>query len=264
MPPKLCHWSLGTCTLSPGRKTHNVMPISRLAALFRTALVALVLAPLLAFAADFPHETSDLTVDPAVKWGRLDNGLRYALLHNQEPKGRVSVRLAVKVGSLYENENQRGLAHFLEHMAFNGSVHFPSANVVEFFQKLGMDFGGDTNASTNFDRTIYQLELPDTKPGTLRESLTFFADVAGGLKLETREIEKERGIILSEKRARDSVGLRTFVAELEFLVPDTRFPQRIPIGVDEVIKSADHARFAEFYDAWYRPERMVLVIAGDI
>ena len=240
------------------------MPISRLAAFFRTALIAFVLLPLPAFASDFPHETSDLTVDPAVKWGRLDNGLRYALLHNQEPKGRVSARLAVKVGSIYENENQRGLAHFLEHMAFNGSVHFPSANVVEFFQKLGMDFGGDTNASTNFDRTIYQLELPDTKPETLRESLTFFADVAGGLKLETKEIEKERGIILSEKRARDSVGLRTFVAELEFLVPDTRFPQRIPIGVDEVIKSADHARFAEFYDAWYRPERMVLVIAGDI
>ena len=240
------------------------MPTARSAPALRRVLIALFVAPLLAFAADFAHETSDLPVDPAIRWGRLDNGLRYALLHNTEPKGRVSARLAIKVGSIYENENQRGLAHFLEHMAFNGSRHFPSANVVEFFQRLGMGFGGDTNASTNFDRTIYQLELPDTKPETLRESLTFFADVAGGLLLETKEIDKERGIILSEKRARDSVGLRTFVAELEFLVPDTRFPQRLPIGTEDVINHATRERFAEFYDAWYRPERMVLVLAGDV
>jgi zinc protease len=230
----------------------------------RVLFAALVLAPLLAFAGDFAYQGSDLTVDPAVTWGRLDNGLRYALVHNQEPKGRVSVRLAVKVGSLYENENQRGLAHFLEHMAFNGSTHFPAASVVEFFQRLGMDFGGDTNASTNFDRTIYQLELPDTKPATLREGLTFFADVGGGLLLEPDKITKERGIILSEKRARDSVGLRTFLAELEFLVPDTRFPQRLPIGLEEVIRNAQRERFKEFYDAWYRPERMFVVVAGDI
>ncbi len=226
-------------------------------------LIALLLAPLLAFAADFPHQVSDLPVDPRVRWGKLDNGLRYALLHNPEPRGRISARLAIRVGSLYENDNERGLAHFLEHMAFNGSRHFPAANVVEFFQKLGMDFGGDTNASTGFDRTIYQLELPDTKPETLHESLTFFADVAGGLLLESKEIDKERGIILSEKRARDSVGLRTFMAELEFLVPDTRFPQRLPIGTEKVISTADRERFTAFYDAWYRPERMVLVLAGD-
>ena len=230
----------------------------------RAIFAALVLAPLLAFAAGFAHETSDLPVDPAIRWGRLDNGLRYALIHNQEPKGRVSLRLAVQVGSLQESENQRGLAHFLEHMAFNGSRHFPAASVVEFFQRLGMDFGGDTNASTNFDRTIYQLELPDTKPSTLREGLTFFADVAGGLTLDPAEITKERGIILSEKRARDSVGLRTFLAELEFLVPDTRFPQRLPIGLEDVVRNAPREQFAEFYDTWYRPERMFVVIAGDI
>jgi len=236
----------------------------RSAPALRRLFLALLVAPLLALAADFPHETSDLPVDPAIHFGRLPNGLRYAILHNQEPKGRVSARLAIRVGSVYENDSQRGLAHFLEHMAFNGSRHFPSDTVVEFFQRLGMGFGGDTNASTNFDRTVYQLELPDTKPETLRESLTFFADVAGGLLLNSKEINKERGIILSEKRARDSVGLRTFVAELEFLVPDTRFPQRIPIGDEEVIKTATRDRFVEFYDTWYRPERMVLVLAGDI
>ena len=147
------------------------MSLPRPARLARALLAALALAPLPAFAADFAHEASDLTVDPAVHWGRLDNGLRYALVHNLEPKGRASLRLAVQVGSLFENENQRGLAHFLEHMAFNGSRHFPAASVVEFFQRLGMEFGGDTNASTNFDRTLYQLELPDTQPATLRQGL---------------------------------------------------------------------------------------------
>ena len=231
---------------------------------FRPALALLLLTPLLAGAADFAHETSDLPVDPAVTWGRLDNGLRYALLPNAEPRGRISVRLAIRVGSIYENDVQRGLAHFLEHMAFNGSRHFPAAHVVEFFQRLGMDFGGDTNASTGFDRTIYQLELPDNQPETLRESLTFLADVADGLRLDPKAIEKERGIILSEKRARDSVGLRTFLAELEFLVPDTRFPQRLPIGSEKVIATADRDRFVAFYNAWYRPERMILVLAGDL
>jgi zinc protease len=240
------------------------MTFAHPASFLRCTPVIFILVPLLAFAADFAHETSDLPADPAVKWGRLENGLRYAIRPNHEPKGRVSVRLAVQVGSLFENENQRGLAHFLEHMAFNGSRHFPPATVVEFFQRLGMDFGGDTNASTNFDRTIYQLELPDTKPGTMREAFTFFADVAGGLLLDPPQIEKERGIILSEKRVRDSVGLRTSLAELEFLVPETRFPQRLPIGLEDVIKTATRERFVEFYDAWYRPERMFLVVAGDI
>ncbi len=237
-------------------------PVRRLGSLIFALL--LIPAALATRTTDFVHQTSDLPADPAIKWGKLDNGLRYALLRNPEPQGRISARLAIKVGSVYENENQRGLAHFLEHMAFNGSKHFPAANVVEFFQRLGMNFGGDTNASTGFDRTIYQLELPDTKVATLRESLTFFADVAGGLLLDPAEIEKERGIILSEKRARDSVGLRTFVAELEFLVPATRLPQRLPIGTEEVIKTAARERFTEFYDAWYRPERMCLVIVGDV
>jgi len=233
----------------------------------RVAWLAFTLccAPLAAFAAAmFPHQASDLPADPAITWGRLDNGLRYALLRNAEPKGRISARLAIKTGSLQETENQRGLAHFLEHMAFNGSRNFPAADVIEFFQKLGMDFGGDTNASTGFDRTIYQLELPDTKPETLRESLTWFSDVAGGILLDPAEIDKERGIILSEKRARDSVGLRTFMAELDFLVPDTRLPQRLPIGTEEVLRNAKRDRFLEYYDTWYRPERMILVLVGDL
>ena len=231
----------------------------------RLALLAcLLFTPLLTQAAPFAAETSDLPADPGVRWGRLDNGLTYAVLTNREPKGRVSLRLAVRTGSLYENENQRGLAHFLEHLAFNGSTHFPAGTLVEYFQRLGMNFGGDTNASTDFEHTTYQLELPDTKPETLKEAFTYFTDVAGGLLLNPTEIDKERGIIESERRARDSVEFRTFLDELDFVVPDTRFPQRIPIGTTEVIASATRDRFVEFYDTWYRPERMLVVVVGDI
>lgn len=224
----------------------------------------LALAPLLSSAAaTFPQENSDLPVDPAVKWGRLENGIRYAILPNHEPKGRASLRFVVHTGSLNETDEQRGLAHFLEHMAFNGSTHFAPGTLVEFFQRLGMSFGGDTNASTGFDRTIYLLELPDTKTETVDRAFTLFADYAGGLLLLDDEINKERGIIMSEKRARDSIEFRQFVGEFEFLLPDARFIQRIPIGTEEVITKAPRARFVEYYDTWYRPELISIIAVGD-
>jgi zinc protease len=216
-------------------------------------------APAVAFA----HESSDLPVDPTIRWGHLDNGLRYAVRANREPKGRASLRFAVRAGSLHESEDQRGLAHFLEHLAFNGTAHFPPGTMVEYFQRLGMSFGGDTNAFTGFDRTVYQLELPDTLPTTVEKALTLFADYAGGLLLDVSEIDKERGVILAEKRDRDSVEYRTFLAEFEFLLADTRFPQRMPIGTEEVIKRAQRERFADFYDTWYRPENILVVAVGD-
>ena len=150
-------------------------------------------------------EVSGLKPDPAVHWGKLDNGLRYAVMANGEPRGRASLRFAVSVGSIDENERQRGLAHFLEHMAFNGSTHFPDGSMVEYFQHLGMSFGGDTNASTGSDRTEYQIELPDTRPETLIQALTLFADFADGLTLDQKAMDKERGIILAEQRDRDSL-----------------------------------------------------------
>jgi zinc protease len=212
----------------------------------------------------FPQETSDLVPDPTARFGRLPNGLRYVIYPNVEPKGRASLRLLVKAGSLNETDEQRGLAHFLEHMAFNGSTHYAPGTLVEFFQRMGMSFGGDTNASTGFDRTVYLLELPDVKPATLAEGLQVFADYAGGLLLEPSEIDQERGIILSEKRTRDSVGFRTFVAQFEFLLGGTLFPQRIPIGTEAVIQNAPREQFVDFYNAWYRPELMSVVVVGDI
>lgn len=234
--------------------------MSALARLF--ALVVLV--SIGQAAAPFPHETSDLTPDPAARFGSLPNGVRYVVYPNHEPKARASLRLLIEAGSLHERDDQRGLAHFLEHMAFNGSTHYAPGTLVEFFQRMGMSFGGDTNASTGFDRTVYMLELPDVNEATLTEGLQVFTDYAHGLLLEPKEIERERGIILSEKRTRDSVGFRTFVAQFEFLLGGTLFPQRIPIGDASVIENAPRESFVDFYNTWYRPELMSVVAVGDI
>ncbi|HWA08801.1 MAG TPA: insulinase family protein [Opitutaceae bacterium] len=237
--------------------------------LLRPALLAfLLLSPGLRAATTtvmpFAQASSDLKPDPAARFGTLPNGFRYVIRPNREPKNRASLRLLVQAGSLFENENQRGLAHFLEHMAFNGSTHYAPDTLVEFFQRMGMNFGGDTNAYTSFDRTVYMLELPDTKDGTVAEGLKVFGDYAGGLLLLDKEIDKERGVILSEKRTRDSVDYRTYEAEYNFVLGSTLFPHRMPIGLQDIIEKSDRAPFLDFYNTWYRPERMTVVVVGDI
>ncbi|MBA3849242.1 MAG: peptidase M16 [Opitutus sp.] len=226
-------------------------------------LALLALAPLAGRAQDFPHQKSDLPADPGIRWGRLGNGLRYAIMANHEPKGRASLRIVLRAGALHEADDQRGLAHFLEHMAFNGSKNFAPGTLVEYFQRLGMSFGGDTNASTGFDRTLYMLELPDTKDETLGKAFTLFSDYLGGLLLLDNEIDKERGVILAEKTARDSIEFRQFIGEFEFLLPESRFIHRIPIGTEEVIAHAPRERFVDFYDTWYRPDNALVVAVGD-
>lgn len=212
----------------------------------------------------FPQADSDLKADPQALFGTLPNGLRYVVRPNHEPKGQVSLRLLVLAGSFQEKPEQRGLAHFLEHMAFNGSTHFAPGTLVERLQRLGMGFGADTNASTSFDHTLYQLELPNTEPATVTEGLQILADYGGGLLLEQAMVDKERGIILSEKRSRDSVGYRTFVASAEFMQAGTRVPERLPIGLTDVIEKSNRERFVDFYDTWYRPELLTVLVVGDI
>ena len=186
------------------------------------------------------------------------------VLPNREPRGRAALRLLVLAGSLEEREDQRGLAHFLEHMAFNGSAHYPPGTLVEYFQRLGMSFGGDTNAYTSFDRTAYKIALPNTRPATVADGLQVFADMAGGLLLRPNMIAKERPIILSEKRTRDSIDYRQFVASFEFLLGDSLFPARLPIGLQPVIEQATRDRFVDYYNAWYRPERMAVIVVGEV
>ena len=212
----------------------------------------------------WPPPATDIPTDPALIHGRLENGLAYAVLPNHEPRERASVRLYVRAGSLDETDEQRGLAHFLEHMAFNGTRHFPADTLVEYFQRQGMSFGADTNAHTSFDHTLYMLELPTGDAARLAEGFKVLRDFADGMLIEQDEVEKERGIILAEKRARDSVEFRTALAEYAFILPDVRMSQRWPIGVAETLADADATRIRAYFETWYRPENVAVVVVGEI
>ena len=212
----------------------------------------------------WPHEHSDLRPDPAAVWGRLDNGVRYVLLPNSTPKNRVSLRLHVAAGSLMEQEDQRGLAHFLEHMAFKGSRNMPAGDLVQYLERLGMAFGADTNARTGFESTVYQLELPSNDAAMLDRSLMVLRETADGLLIPEAEMQKERGVVLSEKRLRDTASARAMEANLEFLLPGSRAAQRMPIGLESVISTAPRQRLLEFYHQWYVASRLTVIAVGAV
>ena len=211
----------------------------------------------------WPHEASDLKPDANAVWGKLDNGLRYVILPEPAAPGRPSLRLYMRVGSLMETEKQQGIAHFLEHMAFNGTKHFPDGEMWEYLQRLGMGAGADSNAHTGWDKTVYELDLPRTSEEFTAEGLKWFRDVLDGMLLEQRQIDRERGVILSEQRARDSVDLRAIVSNLTFTMPDTMVWRRLPIGKIETIRTMPRERFVDFYETWYTPARAVIVAAGN-
>jgi len=209
------------------------------------------------------RQTGALTPDPALITGTLDNGFRYAVMKNDRPARRVHMHLVVEAGSIHETDDQQGLAHYLEHMLFNGTSHFPPGELVKYFQSIGMGFGNDVNAHTGFFRTVYDLHLPSGDRKELRDGLLVMADYAEGALILESEVDKERGVILSEKRSRDSAPYRTYKAALNFELPGSRIIQRYPIGIEEVIQATGRDRLKSFYDTWYRPERMTLVMAGD-
>lgn len=210
------------------------------------------------------HDSSDLKPDPSVTFGTLDNGLRYAIMPNSEPPNRISMRLFVDAGSLMENEEQQGLAHFIEHMAFNGTKNFPAGEMVEYFQRLGMSFGGDTNAHTSFKETVYKLELPKPELDMVDQGMLLFRDYADGMLMSQEEIEKERGVILSELITRDSAEWRTQKEAYKFALPDSLISKRFPIGTKEVIKGAGRTQFISYYKKWYTPDRMAIIVVGDV
>lgn len=212
----------------------------------------------------WPHDGSDLRPDPAAEWGVLENGVRYVILPNRQPPGRASLRLYIDAGSMMESDAERGLAHFLEHMAFNGTKNFPAGQTVEYFQRLGMSFGAHNNAMTSFDFTMYQLELPKTGPEFLNDGLRLFRDILDGMSLATKEVEQERGVVLSELRDRNSAALRAIEAGLKATVPELKLSHRLPIGQAKVIQSAIPENVRSFYETWYTPGRATLVTVGDI
>ncbi len=213
---------------------------------------------------DWEHATSDVPVNPRVHFGELPNGLRTVWMVNGEPRQRLYLRLHVDVGSLAEEDSEQGLAHFLEHMAFNGSEHFAAGTLVEWFQGHGMDFGADSNASTDFSETIYELDLPRCDEATLRDGLTFLRDVAGGLLLSEAEIAAEIGVIDGEERERDSAAFRAAIEDLRDAFEGTRPALRIPIGIREVRAAFSAPSVRAFWQRWYRPENMTLVVVGDL
>ena len=212
----------------------------------------------------WPQESSDIPADPKAVFGHLENGMRYIIHPNAEPPKRVSLRLHIAAGSLMEADDQRGLAHFLEHMVFNGTKNYSAADLIPKMQRLGIAFGAHANAYTSFDETVYMLDLPDLSDDTLDLAFTVMRDFGDGALLDAGEIDKERGVILSEKISRDSVQYRLMEQQFAALLPDSLITRRFPIGVEEVISEAPRERFVDFYTRYYTPERMTFVIAGDV
>ncbi len=204
-----------------------------------------------------------IQTDPAINFGTLPNGFQYLLMQNSVPDDRVFIYLNIFAGSLNETEEQQGVAHYLEHMLFNGSTHFKPGKLVEYLQSIGMEFGSDANAYTNFYNTIYNLSLPGGNEKYLNDAFLVIEDYAQGASLLDSEIDRERGIILAEKRERDSVSYRTFQKTLEFELPDSLFTKRFPIGADSVVHQADQKLLKSYYDKWYRPDNMALIVVGD-
>ena len=211
----------------------------------------------------WPQAASDVPADPAVRYGVLPNGMRYALMRNATPPGQASLRLRIDAGSLMERPDQLGLAHFMEHMAFNGSTDIPEGELVHTLERLGLSFGADTNASTDFDETVYKLDLPRTDDTTVDASLHILREMSGEATLAAEAIDRERGVVLSEERTRDGPALRSIRARLSFLMKGQLAPDRFPIGDTSVLQSAPRERFVDFYEAYYRPERTTLIAVGD-
>jgi zinc protease len=217
----------------------------------------------LALKSSWPQASSDLAADPEALFGHLPNGVSYVLKENRTPRDRVSMHLFLRSGSLHEYDSEQGMAHFLEHMVFNGSENFPPGEMVKFFQRIGMQFGPDANAHTSFAQTVYDVILPKGDMKSMGEGLLVLRDYAQGALLLEEELQRERNVILSEMRARDSAEFRTFKSVLGFEAPGTLLPNRLPIGEEAVLRQIDADMMRAFYDAWYRPERMTLVIVGD-
>jgi zinc protease len=216
----------------------------------------------LAAPSSFPHETSDLKPENTVRYGVLPNGMRFAILKNDTPRDAVSIRMRFATGSLMEADNQQGLAHFLEHMAFNGSKNVPEGEMVKLLEREGLAFGADTNAYTSWDETVYQLDLPKT--AQLGLGLMIMRETSDRLLLDPKAIDKERGVVLSEERARDTPGLRQFKAYSDLVLEGTLPTRRFPIGKVSVLQNAQRAEFESLYRTWYTPDRTFLVVVGAI
>ena len=207
--------------------------------------------------------TSDIPADPAVRYGILANGMRYAILRNATPPSQASLRLRIDAGSLMEDDDEQGLAHFMEHMAFNGTTNIPENELLRILERLGLAFGADTNAFTSLDQTAYILELPRTDDETVDAALRIMREQVSEALMAADAIDSERGVIQGEERTGNSPARRAFAARLALLAPGQRASERLPIGNMDVIRTAPRDRFVAFYEAYYRPSRATFLAVGD-
>ncbi len=208
-------------------------------------------------------ETSDIPVDPDYRFGQLANGMRFIIRQNDRPENTALVRMVIGSGSLSETDSERGLAHFLEHMAFNGSANVPEGEMVRLLEREGLAFGADTNASTDFESTTYKLDLPRADPALLATALKLMRETASELTIAPEAVDRERGVILSERRDRTNYAQKDQIGQFEFFTPGARYTRRLPIGTPEVLASATAADLRGFYAREYVPSNTVLVIIGD-
>jgi zinc protease len=208
--------------------------------------------------------TQKLPADPDVRIGKLSNGLTYYIRKNKTPEKKVELRLAVNAGAVLEQNDQRGLAHFMEHMNFNGSKHFPKNELVDYLQKIGVQFGADLNAYTGFDETVYMLPISSDNPEILEKGFTVLEDWAFNNLLDKNEIEKERGVVLEESRLSKGAQERMLRQYFPKLFLGSKYAERLPIGKDSIIKTFKPETLERFYKQWYRPDLMAVVVVGDI
>src|SRR5438552_1597715 len=207
--------------------------------------------------------TAPMPVDPEITIGKFANGMRYYIRRNKKPEKRAELRLVVKTGSILEDEDQQGMAHLVEHMAFNGTSHFPKNEVVSFLQSLGMRFGADINAYTSFDETVYMLTVPTDKPEMMDRALLILEDWAHNLSFDPPEVEKERGVVMEEWRLGRGAGMRMLNKIFPVLLNGSRYADRLPIGKPEIIQGGKQERLKQFYADWYRPDLMAVIAVGD-
>ena len=208
-------------------------------------------------------DDAPLTLWPKVKKGTLPNGLTYYVMKHGQPAKRAFLWLAVNAGSVQEDDDQRGLAHFVEHMAFNGTARFPKQDIVNYLESIGMSFGAHLNAYTSFDETVYQLQVPTDDATYVAKGFDILRDWAGAVAFDAGEIDKERGVVLEEWRLGRGAGQRLFDKQSKVLFAGTRYAERLPIGLPDTLKSAPRAALARFYADWYRPDLMAVIAVGD-
>ncbi len=231
--------------------------------IFKKALAALLLVCGVSVA--FAQQMPPIPTDPNVRIGKLDNGLTYYIRHNELPENQADFYIAQKVGSILEEDHQRGLAHFLEHMCFNGTKNFPGKGIIEYLESIGVKFGANLNAYTSIDETVYNINnVPVLREGVVDSCLLILHDWADGLTLAEAEIDSERGVIHEEWRTGQGATMRMLERMMPVMYPDSRYAYRLPIGTIEVIDNFPYQALRDYYEAWYRPDQQGIIVVGDI